>query len=70
MASIIGMLTGNNNQPAAQPGQPAAPDGSQSMNPLTRIKAKMQGDKNSKKVSDVDLGSMGQPVTPTPMSGM
>ena len=37
------------------------------MNPLTRMKAKAQGDQFSKKVSDVDLGDMGQPVRTAPM---
>jgi hypothetical protein len=64
LGSIIG---GTNAAPAAPAAKPAASDPSQSMNPLTRMKAKAQGNPNSKKVSDVDLGSMGQPVTPVPM---
>lgn len=67
MGSLLGV---KQQQPAAQPaGKPPAGDPSQSMNPLTRMKAKAQGDQFSKKVSDVDLGDMGQPVRTAPMMG-
>jgi hypothetical protein len=67
--NLLGSLLGQKQQPAApQPAAgPPAGDPSQSMNPLTRMKAKAQGDQFSKKVSDVDLGDMGQPVRTAPM---
>jgi hypothetical protein len=64
----LGSLLGPNT-PTAQPaaGQPA-PDNSQSMNPVKRVQAKFQQGKGPK-VSDVDLGDMGQPVPTAPMQG-
>jgi hypothetical protein len=73
MALLGGLLGGGNAAPVA--GQaPAQPDGSTSMNPLTRMKTKEQQiakgqPVTGKKVSDVDLGDMGQPVRTAPMMG-
>lgn len=68
--NLMGSLLGQSQQQGQAPaGKPPAGDPSQSMNPLTRMKAKAQGDQFSKKVSDVDLGDMGQPVHAAPMMG-
>jgi hypothetical protein len=74
MALFGSLLGGNQGGGGMAPAAPAQPDGSQSMNPLTRMKTKEQQvakgqPVTGKKVSDVDLGDMGQPVPTAPMQG-